>query len=177
MKKFYKLFVLLFLLSLCCIINKSYADVVLSRWDEGIRFIKITLPYPPYTQNYMVNWAGTMLGTVDGDTSAFYFSQIQPKNGMLINYPYRDSGSVNGKMYYILKKYIDVHMHAQVGRIECACSPRPLPFHKIEIEPPVVPSKKTIDMTSCGRILSLPRVSVAPVVRLRKQHCLTNSRS
>ena len=44
-------------------------------------------------------------------------------------------------------------MHAQVGRIECACSTRPLPFHKIEIEPPVVPSKKTIDMTSCGRIL------------------------
>ena len=49
-------------------------------------------------------------------------------------------------------------MHAQVGRIECACSPCPLPFHKIEIEPPVVPSKKTIDMTSCGRIL-LPFVA------------------
>ena len=117
MKKFYKLFVLLFLLSLCCIINKSYADVVLSRWDEGIRFIKITLPYPPYTQNYMVNWAGTMLGTVDGDTSAFYFSQIQPKNGMLINYPYRDSGSVNGKMYYILKNYYPVKPYPYSGAL------------------------------------------------------------
>ena len=79
------------------------SNVVLTGTDKGVSNLKITYPYPPYTTNYNVPFAGTLKGSVDGCLTRFYCVDIA--HGVQMNSDYGDVSSAKSKIIYIFQNY------------------------------------------------------------------------